>query len=77
MRTCMLSSILRKIPFTVVITGSDMMANLLTEALQTYDPLSDCCIGLNCNWLEVEVELIDMKPLLTTNVLPSGGPTSH
>jgi hypothetical protein len=36
------------LPFTIVITGSDMMANPSVEALQMYEPLSDCCIGLNC-----------------------------
>ena len=63
------------IPLTLMTTGSDDKINLSTVALHEYDPLSDCPIGLNCSWLVVEVELIVMEPLLTTRVLPSGGPS--
>ena len=43
----------------MVITGSDTKVNpSIIEALQMYEPLSDGCIGLNCNWLVVEVEEI-------------------
>ena len=63
------------IPLTLMTTGSDDKVNPPTVALHKYDPLSDCPIGLNCSWLIDEVELIVMGPLLTTGVLPSGGPS--
>ena len=65
------------IPFTLMTTGSDNNVNLPLVALQKYKPLFDCCIGLNCSWLVVEVELTVTEPLLITSVLPSGGPFSH
>ena len=47
-------------------------------ALHEYDPLSDCCTGLNCSWLEAALEVIVTRGLFsTTGVLPSGGPFSH
>ena len=65
------------IPFTLIITDSDDMVNPLVVALQMYDPLSDCCTGLNCSQLVVEAELIVIELLATTGILPSGGPFSH
>ena len=56
-------------------TDSDDKVNPSTVALHEYEPLSDCCAGLNCSWLVVGVELIVTKSLLTTGVLPSGGPS--
>ena len=58
-----------------MITGSDIMVNPLTVALQMYEPLFDCCTGPNCSRLIVEEELIVIEPLLVTGVLPSGGPS--
>ena len=56
-------------------TDSVDMVNPLVVALHEYEPLSDCCTGLNCSWLAVELELIVIEPLLTTGILPSGGPS--
>ena len=64
------------IPFTLIITDSDDKVNPLVVALQVYDPLSDCCTGLNCSWLEVALEIIFTRGLFSaTGVLPSGGPS--
>ena len=65
------------VPCTLISTGSDDRANPPTVALHEYEPLFDCCIGLNCSWLVVEASLsvIVMEPPLTTGVLPSGGPS--
>ena len=65
------------IPFTLMITGSDNKVTPPIVTMQKYEPLFDCCIGLNCSWLVVEVELIVAKPLLVTSILPLGGPFSH
>ena len=65
------------IPFTLIIVGSDDKVIPLTVALHEYEPLSDCCTGLNCSWLEeVALEMIfNLGLLSTTSVLPSGGPS--
>ena len=60
----------------MVITASDTKVNPSIEALQMYAPLSDGCIGLNYNWLVVDVEVIVMESVVATGVLPSGG-SSH
>ena len=64
------------IPFTLITTDSVDKVNPLVVALHEYEPLSDCCTGLNCSWLVVEVELVVIEPPLTTvtGVLPSGAP---
>ena len=63
------------IPFTLTIIGSDVKANPTVVALHEYNPLFDCCSGLNCSWLEVALEMIFNRGLLWTTVLPSGGPS--
>ena len=64
------------IPFTLIITGSDDKVNPLVVALHEYEPLFDCCSGLNCSWLEVALEMIVSLGLLSTiGVIPSGGPS--
>ena len=35
------------IPLILIITGSDVKLNPLVVALHEYEPLSDCCIGIN------------------------------
>ena len=64
------------IPFTLTIIGSDDKINPLVVALHEYEPLSDCCSGLNCSWLDSALEMIFSLGLLSTiGVLPSGGPS--
>ena len=64
------------VPFTLRSTDSDDDVNPPTIALHAYDPLSDCCIGLNCSLLEVAVNMIfKSERLSSTGVLPSGGPS--
>ena len=63
------------IPFTLISKVSDVRVSTLVEARHRYEPLCDCCSGLNCSWLVEELELIVMKLLLTICVLPSGGPS--
>ena len=64
------------IPFTLIITDSDDKVNPLVVALHEYEPLSDCCTGLNCIWLEVALEIIFTRGLFSaTGVMPSGGPS--
>ena len=35
------------VPFTLMANGSDDKVNPTVVTLQKYEPLSDCCIGLN------------------------------
>ena len=64
------------IPLTLIITGSEDKVNPLVVALHEYEPLSDCCTGINCSWLAIALELIlSLGLLLTIGVLPSGGPS--
>ena len=67
------------VPLMLTFTGSENKIDPSTVALHEYDPLSDCCTGLNCSRLEVAVPLADemltLGLLSTTGVLPSGGPS--
>ena len=65
------------VPFTLVTTDSEDKINPpLVAALHEYEPLSDCCIGLNCSWLEIASEMIFTRGLFSiTGILPSGGPS--
>ena len=65
------------VPFTLVTTDSDDKVNPpLVVAPHEYEPLSECCIDPNCSWLEIVLEMIFTRGLLSiTGVLPSGGPS--
>ena len=67
------------VPLMMTFSESENKVDPSTAAVHEYNPLSDCCTGLNCSWLKVAVppvgEMLSLGLLSTTGVLPSGGPS--
>ncbi len=64
---------LGNVPSAWTSMAGDMLSLIVVR--HEYAPLSDCCSGLNCNRLIEELEMMVIELLLTTGVLPSGGPS--
>ena len=63
------------VPFARISMGCDKIALSLVVVRHEYEPLWDCCSGINCSWLVEELEMMATDLELTTGVLPSGGPS--